>query len=157
MEVSRRFYNGLQNYNLTKEEARGWFYCGGDNPEAKSQKHFRNFVKYFGHGATPPHVSYCICGHKIKTNCYITNLNQTKVKNTHSVRSRDGSILPVIILGDCCVERFTDGTKLKCERCNEFIERINKCSKPLCRECKIIWDKGIKLNRKNQSMIKLFK
>ena len=56
------------------------------------------------------------------------------------------TVLPVIILGDCCVERFTDGTKLKCERCNEFIERIDKCAKPLCRDCKVIWDKEIKLN-----------
>ena len=141
MEVSRRFYNGLQNYNLTKEEARGWFYCGGDNPESKSQKQFRNFVKFFGHGATPPHVRYCICCHRTNTHCYITNLNQSNVQNIRSVRNRDGIMLPVIILGDCCVKRFTDGTKLKCERCNEFIERINKCAIPLCCEYKIIWDK----------------
>lgn len=101
VELSVRFINGLKNYDLTKEEIESWYYCGGSHPDQdKNKKLNAQFHRHFPEQEVPSSEDFCICGHPIKENAFIT----------------DGEKL--LVLGNCCVRRFLkNGTKRVCTEC----------------------------------------
>ena len=110
MTISRRFENGLKRYNISPEDLKeNWKYCGGDRG-----RHL-NYYKVVCPGEGPPeNEERCICGHRIKENCYIT----------------DGHF--ILTLGNCCVRRFLAKTTRSCEECgcphrNRKDNRCKKC------------------------------
>ena len=60
-QISKRFINGLKKYDLTIDDLKNFYYIGNDNDSNLKDK--------------INHVSYCICGHRIKSNNYITDGN----------------------------------------------------------------------------------
>ena len=83
-KLSKRFLTGLKKYNLDYEEVKkNWYYMGGENGI-----HKKYLNKYFNDDIIPEHNNFCICGHKIKNNCYIT----------------DGEF--VLSIGESCVNKF---------------------------------------------------
>jgi len=128
------FEKGLSMYGLSLEDIKSWEYCGG-NENSPSESYFNDFVKKFGHMAHPECQYNCVCGHKIVTNCYITNKDFTPINKMKKIQYQNKQI-PILIVGSCCVKQFMEGTKLKCSRCTKTIQRRNKCSKALCTSCK---------------------
>lgn len=90
-ELSKRFIKGLETHNLTMEEIKNWIRCGGSDD-------IETFKKWFPDRNLPSHEDYCICGHDIIHNKYITNLE-------HSI---------ILTLGSCCAQRFCPK---KCKEC----------------------------------------
>lgn len=112
--ASERFINGLKKYDLTPNEIiKGdWKYCGGD----KKGRHLNYFNMVCPDDEIPEKQSHCVCGHKIKENCYITNGDE------------------ILILGNECIKRFLrDGKSGRtCEVCgashrNRKRNRCNNC------------------------------
>ena len=109
---SKRFLTGLEKNNITiKELKNDWFYQGG---EIGSHLNYYKLVN----GATcdlPEHSIFCICGHKIKYNCFIGNGDR---------------VLPV---GNCCIKRFIPNNKRSCSDCGikHRNRKDNKCN--ICR------------------------
>ena len=130
----QRFIEGLRHYNLKYEEIfnGGWTYAGGEpgsdmiDPSRKRQSHYNYFKLMFGHDRTPPPSTHCVCGHKIKQNCYI--VDKTKKKFVH--------------LGNCCIKKFMIGASSgrTCEECgdkhiNRKDNKCNECRIPKCKYC----------------------
>lgn len=110
MSVSERFINGLKSYNLTYEEVKEWDYCGGNNGT-----HLKYYKKKYQNKQLPEFKNNCICGHKLKNNCYITN---------HNI---------ILILGSCCIKRFIDkGLKRTCLTCDKPYKGKYRC----CIDCR---------------------
>ena len=70
----------------------------------------------------PEHQERCVCGHKIKENCYIT---------------KDDSLL---VLGNCCIKKFLPNSGRTCENCdkphrNRKVNRCNSCRIGVCDDC----------------------
>lgn len=112
MTISRRFENGLKRYNISPDDLKeNWKYCGGDRG-----RHL-NYYNVVCPGEDPPNnEARCLCGHRIKENCYIT----------------DGNF--ILTLGNCCVQRFLQKTTRSCEVCgcahrNRKDNRCKKCRK----------------------------
>ena len=115
-ETSARFINGLRQYDLTPKQIRdgGWKYCGGD----KEGRHLNYFNMVCPDDEIPEKAPHCVCGHKIKENCYITNGDE------------------ILILGNECIKRFLGNEKggRTCELCgashrNRKRNRCNYCKK----------------------------
>jgi hypothetical protein len=137
------FEKGLIEYGLSLEDIQSWEYCGGNE-----NAYFNDFVKMFGHMAHPECEVNCVCGHKIVTNCYITNKDFTPTKKMKKIQYQNKEI-PILIVGSCCVKQFMEGTKLKCEVCGK-LHRRNKCKTNLCSQC----DKKIRLETKKKEQDK---
>ena len=137
------FKKGLIEYGLSLEDIKSWEYCGGNE-----NIYFNDFVKNFGHMAHPEREDNCVCGHKIVTNCYITNKDFTPTKKMKKIQYQNKEI-PILIVGSCCVKQFMEGTKLKCEVCGK-LHRRNKCKTNLCSQC----DKKIRLETKKKEQDK---
>jgi hypothetical protein len=105
-ELSKRFIKGLETYNLTMEEIKNWIRCGGSDD-------IETFKKWFPDRNLPSHEDYCICGHDIIHNKYITNLE-------HSI---------ILTLGSCCAQRFCPK---KCKECF----KVFKSTSEICKECR---------------------
>lgn len=100
-ELSKRFFTGLSEYNLTKEEIQSgdWVYAGGDH-----ERHLRYFYQVFPEAESlPGHEDRCVCNHPIKWNCYIRH----KVSNE------------VVVLGNCCIKKFIKDSGRTCGMCGE--------------------------------------
>lgn len=67
----------------------------------------------------PKHFDRCVCGHKIKRNCFIANRKTNKV----------------ITLGKCCVKRFKGALNKRCDNCDK--QHKNR-SDNLCNECRLL-------------------
>lgn len=104
--LTKRFIKGLENFNLTAEEIKRWIRCGGSDDIDK-------FREIFPDRNLPPHQEYCICGHDIIHNKYITNLEKTEI----------------LVLGSCCVQRFCPK---KCDTCYQIFKSTSKT----CKECR---------------------
>jgi len=134
-ELSKRFYTGLVEYNLTKEEIENgdWVYAGGDQCGA----HLNYFKIVFPEAESlPEHEDHCVCNHPIKWNCYIRH----KVTNE------------VIVLGNCCIKKFIPKSMRTCGMCGEPHKNrkdnyCNDCRKHLAEQKrrnkikKVVWDK----------------
>lgn len=107
--LTERFIRGLQEYNLTVEEVRGWKYCGGNR-----SRHLNYFKLCCPDDDIPEHTDKCACGHHISENCYIT----------------DG--VRILVLGNCCIKRFIPKAKRTCERCDKPHRRTKY---NLCFDC----------------------
>jgi len=121
-DLSKRFIEGLKNYNLTLKEIKsdGWGYCGGSND---LNNDFKRFHQYFPKQNLPPHKSLCICGHDIIYNCYITNNFKRFDLNN------------ILILGSCCIKKFIpEGKKKRCINCNESHQNRKD---NFCNDCRI--------------------
>ena len=121
-KIFERFIKGLKEYNLTFEEITNgdWKYFGGDNGN-----HYRYFQMAKNEKDNlPEHEDECVCGVKIKHNCYITNGKE------------------ILILGSCCIKRFMppDCSGRTCEICgkphrNRINNRCNDCRIGICNDC----------------------
>lgn len=113
-ELSKRFIEGLKEYNLSKEDVENFIYIGGDEDDYRKHLHFNGYDPL----DMPKKKDQCLCGHDIKINCYI--------------KSKEGSL--ILVLGSCCVKRFIkSGLKKTCEKCgnNHKNRKYN-----ICNECK---------------------
>jgi len=114
MDISKRFENGLKKkYNLNIEDLENFYYIGGEN-----KQHNKYYKLFTNNKPLPTHSNYCICGHKIKNNCYITN----------------GDI--ILIIGESCINRFLSNKKKRiCSEC--FAPHRNRLSTNKCNICKM--------------------
>lgn len=117
--LTERFIKGLQEYDLTYDEIRNgnWKYYGGNKGS-----HLAYYNLASKNDILPEPTDECICGHKIKYNCYITN-------GTH-----------IIILGSCCIKRFIPASTRTCEVCgnphkNRKKNKCNECRVGICEKC----------------------
>jgi uracil-DNA glycosylase len=109
--ISKRFHNGLSKYNISLDNLKKrWKYCGGE-----LGRHLNYYNLCCKGEKMPEHEDRCICGHRIKENCYIT----------------DGEY--ILTLGNCCVKRFLPYNTRTCERCNKM-HRNRKDN--LCIKCR---------------------
>lgn len=108
INISRRFCNGLKKYGITLETLReNWKYAGGE-----SGRHLNYYKIACKDEDIPEHEDRCICGHRIKENCYITDGNY------------------ILTLGNCCIKRFLpNACSRTCERCGKAHRnrKDNKC------------------------------
>jgi hypothetical protein len=118
-----RFKNGLFDwYNITYEDLiENYVYCGGDgdNNDKRSKRHLNYWCMLFGNQKLPCKHFECVCGIRIKENCFV--MDSTKTKFVH--------------MGNCCIKRFMPENKSgrTCEICNES-HRNRKYN--LCNDCK---------------------
>lgn len=109
--ISQRFINGLKKYDLTMDDIQNdWTYMGGDKGD-----HKKYFEKNYKSEQLPQLSTTCICGHKIKNNCFITN-GKT-----------------VLIVGTACAKRFVKRQDRTCEKCG--MEHRNKKNN-ICNKCR---------------------
>ena len=103
-EIGKRFLEGLKNYNLTADEVKDWWYCGGGHTTQIERHRILAdlFRSHFPDSDYPELEENCVCGHPIQENAFITNGEQ------------------LLVLGSCCVKRFTNsGTKRVCKNCKQ--------------------------------------
>tara|TARA_B100001093_G_C26241583_1_gene764636 strand:+ start:58 stop:456 length:399 start_codon:yes stop_codon:yes gene_type:complete len=118
-KLSKRFITGLDRLNLSyKDLKKNWYYMGGE-----CGNHLTYFRTYYGDEELPEHSDYCICGHKIKNNCFIT----------------DGDY--VLSIGESCVNKFVPKLNKICEGCgsshrNRKDNKCKKCRNQFTRVCK---------------------
>lgn len=125
VELSKRFINGLKEYDIDIEDVKNNFkYCGGRNGEAR---HKNYWLLSCPNDDLPELVNKCVCNQDIVENCYIT----------------DGE--RILILGNCCIKRFCDTCNRTCESCGET-HRNSKQNR--CNKCKIIEKKTTKTTKK---------
>lgn len=107
-----RFKKGLEKRGYIYEDIKTWKYCGGDR-NSKLEYFYLNFKN---ERELPQHEDKCVCGHKIKENCYITNKDI------------------ILVLGNCCIKKYIDKSGRTCEKCGKPHQRrkIN-----LCKECDV--------------------
>lgn len=128
MDLTKRFKDGLINYNLSYEEIleNNWKYCGGTNG-----RHYNYYRLLFNDAPFPDKTTKCICGHRIKENCYITDSTR------------------IITLGNCCIKKFIEKNTRTCEKCgnqhkNRVVNRCNQCRIGHCDKCNKIINKKYK-------------
>lgn len=93
-----------------------WVACGSDHGLRMLENDL--FKKTFPNNNYPDQKTICICGHKIKENCYITtpNLDYNNI----------------VIIGNCCYKLFNEKKTMMCILCDEQhsnikSEKCNKC------------------------------
>jgi hypothetical protein len=109
MSYPDRFRSGLIKKGINPEDLKNWKYAGGDHgPHRKYAILCRvPFVV---------HSSFCLCGHEIVKNCYITNGAR------------------FVVIGSCCIKRFISKNTRTCEKCgNSHRNRSDN----RCHECRI--------------------
>lgn len=109
--LSKRFLTGLKKNNVSYEEiCKEWYYIGGEKGH-----HLKYYILYSGNNTLPKHNNNCLCNHKIKYNCFISNGTN------------------ILSLGNCCVNRFIPKKNRTCKDCgcNHRNRKINKCN--LCK------------------------
>ena len=123
---TRLFIEGLKKYDLTIEQinAQGWKYCGGTY-DAHLNYYNLMFKDETGKRPTLPEFkTHCICGHKIRRNCFICSADKSRL----------------LVLGSCCIKKFIPKSGRSCEKCGE--SHINRkknlcdtCQEGICRTC----------------------
>tara|TARA_R110002012_G_C11247822_1_gene566284 strand:+ start:74 stop:475 length:402 start_codon:yes stop_codon:yes gene_type:complete len=124
--ISKRFISGLQKYNLTVNDLQNeWYYMGGNRGD-----HKKYFEEKYKDDEMPDLTDRCVCGHKIKNNCFIT----------------DGD--SILILGTACAKRFAKPRQDRiCEKCNQpHRNRKNN----ICNKCRTVFSIS---HLKNNSVI----
>ena len=92
---SKRFENGLAQYNINMDDLKeNWAYCGGSKG-----RHLNYYNIVCPNEEIPIDENACVCGHRIKENCYITNGDY------------------IITIGNCCIKKFLKYTTRTCEVC----------------------------------------
>lgn len=104
--------------NLSLEEVKKQYkYCGGSEEKSSHEKYFK---LCFPNKLKPESKTNCLCGHKIKHNCYIT--------------TNDLSYDKIVVLGNCCIKRFITKIGRTCEKCGN--PHKNKTDN-LCNNCRL--------------------
>lgn len=99
------FKSGLKRLNLDPSEIiNNYSYAGGTH-----EKDFRYFQLLYPGKAFPDHRDHCVCGHRLKWNCYITN----------GKREYDS----IMVVGKCCITAFMKHCRRTCEVCNNPHQR----------------------------------
>jgi hypothetical protein len=127
MNLSRRFIAGLAELGLTYNDIKKWSYCGGksfSNGENQlATKHEKYFKQCYPNADFPKQQNKCICDQDLIHNCYI----------------RENIFAPIesiLIVGQCCIEKFIDnGIKKICERCES---QHNNRTNNICNDCRKI-------------------
>ncbi len=120
--LSKRFKTGLNKNNVEINDIiENWYYIGGE-----VGIHLKYFNNNFYNQKLPTHQDYCICGHKIKNNCYITNGED------------------ILAIGENCINRFITYDYIKlCRECNSIHRNITDNLCKSCRKTFKIVDKDI--------------
>jgi hypothetical protein len=130
-DLSRRFIEGLEKYNLTLEEINSgkFTYAGGNGAywigygadrelHHHRNAHYNYFLLRFPEYEFPEQRFECVCRHAIVENCYIYNEEKG-----------------FLVIGNCCIQRFMDAkfAGRTCELCKSPHKnrRWN-----LCNDCK---------------------
>jgi len=107
-KLSKRFLSGLSKYELEYDDfCKNWYYIGGS-----TGSHLKYFKLRCPNDELPEIKTNCICGHRIKTNCFVSNGEY------------------VLSLGNCCIFRFVPKHYRTCEICFERHRnrKDNKCN-----------------------------
>lgn len=115
--LTKQFIDGLKKYNLSINEIKDWNFCGGTN-----KTDLKYFKLVYPNKELPELQKFCLCGHKIKENKYITNGYD------------------IIILGSCCIKKFIPNNKRTCSLCGKNHKRRTsnrcfECSLGICDYC----------------------
>jgi len=122
--------NGIKYINDLKE--RDWKYAGGvkfsdhdpkNTYDKKKNNHFNywNIFKKSYHlcdDDLPKFTDKCLCNHTIKYNCYII----------------DTQNLEMLVVGNCCIKKFTKGKLRTCEMCGK--NHKNRKDN-ICKDCRV--------------------
>lgn len=100
-------------YDVTHFDMNEWRYTGGN----KSSRHVNYWKLTQGDKPFPPYEEYCVCGHKIQEQCYITNDTV------------------IVVVGNCCVKRFITHSTRTCKKCNKSHQNRKD---NLCKDCRKI-------------------
>lgn len=114
-DIQSRFMKGLENYDITYQDIveGGWYYCGGNKNQHLNYWNLCNDLRKKP-WTLPALTDECVCGHRIKENCYITNGKQ------------------IMTLGNCCIKRFVPKSKRTCHDCQKEHQRKKE---NLCYDC----------------------
>jgi len=129
-KLSKKFIKGLEKINLTLEEVQIFFiYVGGN---------IGNKISYFemkyGHKNLPPYKPSCICGVKIKENCYIHD-----TRNSYDVDK-------IYIIGNCCIKTFLpEGRSGK--TCMICVKPHRNRKHDLCNVCRKIYKNEVDIEK----------
>jgi hypothetical protein len=124
MALSIKFINGLEKLGLSYNEIKKWQYCGGKSWSDGSHtitRHEKYFHQCYPNEQFPKQVRECICGTDLIHNCFIRENNESNIES-------------ILIVGQCCVEKFIDGgLDKKCEIC---ASSHNNIKDNLCKTCR---------------------
>jgi hypothetical protein len=118
-KMHKKFYEGLFNkYNMRSDDLKKFKYSGGDRGvHEKYSKMLKMNIENI------PREYYCVCGHPIKENCYVS----------------DGE--KILVLGNCCIKKFIpkENQNRTCSLCgsshkNRNVNLCNNC-KNRCKNC----------------------
>ena len=115
VDLSQKFINGLEEYDLTYDDVKEWIYCGGNYGG-----HLNYYKLLFPKSKKiPAFIDECVCHQKLTKNCYIMDKQKKRM----------------LILGMCCIKKFiNNGLHRTCEKCGK--EHRNR-KYNLCNDCKI--------------------
>ena len=123
------FYKGLQKYFISFDDIQNgiWKYAGGTEG-----RHLNYFHLTFPNRDMPTRAEFCVCGHKITENCFIT----------------DGE--KIVVLGNCCIKKFVPKSSRTCSKCgkehkNRTVNRCNECRIGVCDKCGGTCDRRYKI------------
>jgi hypothetical protein len=124
MALSIKFIRGLESIGLSYNEIKKWQYCGGkswSDGEHNITRHEKYFHQCYPNEQFPKQVRECICGTDLIHNCFIRENNESPVDS-------------ILIVGQCCVEKFIDGgLDKRCEKCEL---PHNNIKDNLCKNCR---------------------
>lgn len=115
--LSKRFISGLEKRGITLLDIENnYYYIGGEEGD-----HLIYFNQHYPELKMPEHHDVCICGHRMKSNCYISN-GET-----------------ILALGENCCKKF-----IKQKSCGECGEKHRNRKDNLCCNCRKkftrVWD-----------------
>lgn len=106
----KNFIKGVEEKGYNYDEfIESFFYIGGD--KGRHFDYFKLCNKEEKKYTKPIHNDYCICGHTIVENCYIS----------------DGT--DILVIGNCCIKKFMKNSTRTCETCKTQHKnrKVNKC------------------------------
>jgi hypothetical protein len=115
VKVHQKFKEGLTALGISENDLSYFKYCGGNKGSHKNYFLMQNMIN-----DAPLDVEFCICGHKIKEQCYLADIREE---------------YRVLSIGNCCIKRFipVENQGRQCERCGE---RHRNRSDNLCNGCR---------------------
>ena len=135
--LSKRFIEGLQQYDLTLKEIQesGWKYAGGDENAGSGPLNY--FLQIFG---APPESVYgwdipdeCICGHFIQRHYFITDKDEERLLCIGSECIK--KFLPENLQGKTCAMCMAPHRRTKNNICFKCEKQIKNEKNKLCADC----------------------
>jgi len=120
LEYPEKLKNNLkEKYDLDLVHLQWYYYRGGDTGSHKNYKTITCQDL-----SIIPFEDFCVCGHKIKEQCYMKKEND------------DLSFAPdYIVMGNCCIKKYMKNGYRTCEKCKK--QHKNRKNN-LCNECRKI-------------------